>query len=143
MPPRQFWIFHFGCWVALGTAVLHLISLVVAPLPAPAGSDAEGLRAAAGFVVVFPDGTARALGDLLTGFNLVYVLLLATIGGVGLAAARGGRDRAGRLVDIARILAIACLALLVISLWYFFLIPTLLVAVMLVCFTLGAVRAPG
>lgn len=141
MPPRQLWIFLFGCWVALGTALLHLISLVVAPLPAPAGADADGLRAAAGFPIVFPDGTERSLGDLIGGFNLVYVLLLATIGGVGLAAARRDRDGAG-LVDIARIQALACLALLVISLLYFFLIPTLLVAVMLVCFTLGAVRAP-
>ncbi len=141
MPPRQLWIFLFGCWVALGTALLHLIGLVVAPLPAPAGSDADGLRAAAGFLIVFPDGTERALGDLLAGFNLVYVLLLATTGGVGLAAARRLRDRAG-LVDIARIQALSCLALLAISLLYFFLIPTLLVGVMLVCFTLGAVRAP-
>ncbi len=141
MPPRQLWIYLFGCWVALGTAVLHLIGMVVAPLPAPA-AGAEGFRAAAGSLIVFPDGTERALGDVLTGFNLAYVRLRATMGGVGLAAARRDGDRRRHLVDIARVQALVCLALLVTSLVYFFLIPTLLVAVMLVCFTLGAVRAP-
>ncbi len=143
MPPRQLWILTFGCWVAVGTALLHLVSLAVSPLPPAAGADAEGLRAAAGALIRFPDGTERALGDLLLGFNLVYALFLATMGGVGLAAIRRGRDRGVWLTDIARIQAFSCLALLVVSLMFFFLVPTLLVAVMLVCFTLGAVRAPA
>ena len=140
MPPRQLWIFKLGCWVACGTAALHLAGLV---LPTPTWGDAEGLRAAAAVRVVFPGGSERTLRDLLVGFSLVYALFAAAIGGLGLAAARRGRDDARLMVAVARVQAIVCLALLVISLTHFFLVPTLLVAVMLVCFTLAAVRAPG
>ena len=143
MPRRQLWLFKFGCWVACGVAVLQVAGLLVSPLPAPAGGDAEGLRAAAAFRVVFPDGTERPLGDLFVGFSLVYALFAATIGGVGLAADPLGRNDARLMAVIARVQALACLILLLISLTHFFLVPTLLVAVMLVCFTLAAVRAPA
>jgi hypothetical protein len=142
VPPRQLWLFQFGCWVSLATAGLHLAGLVVAPLPGASGPAGDALRAAATAVLVFPDGTERALGDVLVGFSLAYALFIAAVGGVGLAVSRRGRDRMALMADVSRVLALCCLALLLVSLTYFFLIPTLLIAVMLVCFTLAAVRAP-
>ncbi len=142
MPPRQVWLFKLGCWVAWGTAALHVVGLMVAPLPAAAGSGADALRAAAAAVVVFPDGTERTLRRVFVGFSLSHALLAATLGAVGLAAIRRGRSHAEWLAGIARVEALVSLALLVISLTHFFLVPTFLVAVMLICFTLASVQAP-
>lgn len=142
MPPRQLWLFKFGCWVACGTAALHLAASLLALTAAPGTSHVEGLEAAAGFRVVFPDGTERTLGDLLLGFGLAHALLLGAVGALGLTAARRGRDNGVLMADVARVQALVSLALLTISLTHFFLVPTLLVAVMLICFTLAAVRAP-
>ena len=143
MTPRQLWLFQLGCWVSLGTAALHLIGMVAAPLSGGTGAvDVAALAAASATAVRFPDGTERALGDLLVGFNLAYACFIAVIGLVGLAAGRRGRDRAALMADVARVLALASLALVVISLITFFLIPTMLLAVMLICFTLAAVRPP-
>ena len=136
MTPRQLWLYQFGCWVALGTAVLHVVGFLAAPL---LGS---GSAAAAAASVRFADGSERALGDLLVGLNLAYAGFLAFIGTAGLAVARRGRDRVELMADVARVLALASLSLLVISLVYFFLVPTLLMAVLLICFTLAAVRPP-
>ena len=143
MTPRQLWLFQFGCWFALGTAALHLIGMVVAPLSDGTGALGVGaLAIASAAPVKLPDGTERPLGDLLLGFNLAYACFIAVIGLAGLAAARRGRDRAALMADVSRVLALASLALVVISLMSFFLIPTMLLAVMLICFTLAAVRPP-
>jgi len=142
MPPRQLWLFKFGCWVACGTAALHLAASLVALTAAPGASHVDGLEKAAGVQIVFPDGTERTLGDLLLGFSLAHALFLGAIGALGLTVARRGRDNGVLMTGVARIQAIVCLALVTISLTHFFLVPTLLVAVMLICFTLAAVRAP-
>jgi hypothetical protein len=143
MSPRQLWLFKLGCWVAWAMAAGHVAAVVALPMAAPGVGNGEAVAAAAGVSLTFPDGTLRTLGDLLTGFSLAYALLAAAVGGIGLAAVRRGRGDAALMADIARALAIVCLALLLISLTHFFLVPTLIVAVMLVCFTLAAVRGPG
>jgi hypothetical protein len=143
MTPRQLWLFQFGCWASLLTAALHLAGMILAPLTGADGPDGVPLHEVAAALVRFPDGTERPLGDVLAGFNLAYAGFMATLGGVGLAAARRGRDRTALMADLARVLALASLALLVISLVYFFLVSTMLLAVTLVCFTLAAVRPPA
>ena len=122
--------------------MVHAAAVILLPVTAPGGGDVEALAAAVRVGVTFPDGTARTLGDLLAGFSLAYALLAAAVGGIGLAVARRGRNDPALMADIARAQALVCLALLAISLTHFFLVPTLIVAVMLVCFTLAAVRAP-
>jgi len=141
MIPRQLWLFKLGCWVACATAVVLLVGHIAGPLPPASGLDSQ-VRAAAASRLTFSDGAERSLPDLLNGFSLVYALLAATIGGVGLAVARRGGNDAALMAAVSRALALVCLGWLAISLAYFFLPPTLLIAVMLVCFALAAVRAP-
>jgi hypothetical protein len=117
MPPRQVWLFQFGCWAAITTAVVHV---VVAIVPITPTSD-EAL-------------------------NLTFAASFAAIGAIGLAVGKRGQADAQLMYGVARYCAIASATLLVLSLIYLFvvfIVPTLFIAAVTMCFAVAAVKAPG
>jgi hypothetical protein len=118
MPPRQVWIFQFGCWAAITTALVHLV--VAIGVPSMPTSD-------------------QAL-------NLVFAVGFAAIGTIGQVVAKRGQADALLMYGVAQSAAIASAALLALSLFYLFVVfvvPTLFIAAVTTCFAVAAVRAPG
>ena len=112
MPPRQVWLFQFGCWAALTTAIVH-IAIAVAT-----GTD---------------DGP----------LNLVFAVCFAAVGGMGLVVAKRAQADALLMYGVARAAAIAGATLLVLSLTYFPIYASMLIAAVTTCFAVSAVKAPG
>lgn len=142
MPLRQQALFRVGCWLAIATAVAHLAG-VIAGRPAPANpTERQLFELAAEYRFALP-GAERSLFDLLDGFSLAFAVLLATVGAIGLAVAKRGRGDAQLMVAVARGLALAGVALLVISVTHWFLVPSLFLAMMTTAFVFVSVRPPA
>jgi hypothetical protein len=112
------WIFQFGCWAAITTALVHLV--VAIGVPSMPTSD-------------------QAL-------NLVFAVGFAAIGTIGQVVAKRGQADALLMYGVAQSAAIASAALLALSLFYLFVVfvvPTLFIAAVTTCFAVAAVRAPG
>lgn len=140
MPPRQVWIFEFGCWAALLAAVVHLVGHL-AGLPQATDDTGAGLMSLAGtYKFAFPGGVERSLLDLLSGFSLSFAMLVAALGVVGLAVARRGYEDELLMTGVARPMAVAGIVLVIISLTNFFIVPALFLALMTVAFLLASVR---
>lgn len=142
MPPRQLWLFKFGCWATLGTALVFLVGHVVG-VPGAGDPGGSGMAdVAASYRYAFPGGSARTLMDLFRGFSLLFALGLVTIGGLGLALAKRCGHDVALMRTVARLCAVASLAMLLVSMMKFFIVPTLFIALMAVSFGVAAVRAP-
>jgi hypothetical protein len=78
--------------------------------------------------------------DFLSGFSLAYSVFLATLAGAGLMIAKRGDPM---LVQAAaRVFAAGSVALLVISLTHWFIIPTIFITFFTLCFVLASVPRP-
>ena len=139
---RQLRFFKFGCWAAAITAAVHLVGFVSGDLQ-PANETEEALLdTARNYQFPLPGGIQRSLLDITDGFSLAFSLFMATIAGLGFLIARRGADDVVLMTAATRTLAAFSLVLFVISLWYWFLIPTLFVAVTALGFVLAAVGRP-
>jgi len=136
---RQLRFFKFGCWAAAITAVVHLVGFVSGGLQAANETEQALLDTARNYQFPLPGGTRRSLMDITDGFSLSFALFLATIAGLGFLIARRGADDPVLMTSATRTLAAFSLVLFVISLWYWFLIPTLFIATVALGFVLAAV----
>ena len=136
---RQLRFFKIGCWSAAITAAVHLIGFVSGGLKPENETEEALLDTARNYQFPLPGGTQRSLLDLTDGFSLSFSLFLATIAGLGFLIARRGVDDPILMGAATRTLAAFSLVLFVISLSYWFIIPTLFVAAMALCFVLAAV----
>ncbi|HEY7474049.1 MAG TPA: hypothetical protein VH679_03495 [Vicinamibacterales bacterium] len=136
---RQLRLFKFGCWSAAITAAVHLLAFVSGGLQPENETEQALLDTARNYQFPLPGGTRRSLMDLMDGFSLSFALFLGTIAGVGFLIARRGVQDPIFMTAATRSLAAFSLVLFVISLWYWFLIPTLFVASMALGFVLAAV----
>jgi hypothetical protein len=143
MPPRQVWLFRFGCWAAIATAIVHLAGHISGPegVLDPTGRQLVDLMTTYRFQL--PGGTDRTMMEFMGGFSLVFSVFFATLGALGLTVAGRASDDAALVYATARIAAIASAATLAISLTSFFIVPTLLIAAVTTCFAVSAVKAPG
>jgi hypothetical protein len=143
MPFRQLTLFRIGCWVAVVAAVAHLVG-PLADGPASAGDDQRRLvDLAEATPFAMPLGGERTFVDLFEGAGLAVALLLAVLGIVGLVVEKRGRHDGALMIAVARAMALGSAALLVISLVYWFLIPSLLIATMTCAFAFASVRPPA
>ena len=141
MSRRQLAIFKLGCYIAFFTAALHMVGhSMMAP-----SNDAE--RALfdhmASVPLGLPGAPSHTIMDLYKGFSMVYSLMLALTGGLGLIVARRGVQDPTLMVAAARALAGGYLVMTVIGFSNFFIIPNVLMAAIALCFALASVRSPG
>jgi hypothetical protein len=137
MGQRQVRFFKLGCWAAAITAAVHLVGYVTGP-PPPANETEQMLTdMATSYQFSLPGGVRRTLMDIMDGFSLSFALFMATIGGIGFLVLKRGRDDAILMTALARALAGFSLVLLVISLTHWFIIPTLFIASVALCFVLA------
>jgi hypothetical protein len=142
VPFRQLLVFRLGCIAAVLTAVVHLAGHVAGPAAPANDVERDIARLATTYGYEFPGGTRRTLMDLVDGFSLTFSVLLSAVGGVGFIVQKRGRADAVLMTSVARVLAGACVVLLVVSLTHFFIVPTIFIALVAVCFAMASVRAP-
>ena len=142
MPARQLWLFKFGCWASLVSAAVHLAGHVIG-LQAPANAiERQLVQLASEYHMAMPGGSERSLMDFLNGFSLMFALMLATLGSVGLIVEKRGHGDPMLMLGVARAFTVATTAVLVVSVTHFFIVPTLFIAVLVVCFFCASVQAP-
>jgi hypothetical protein len=135
----QLRFFKFGCWAAAITSVVHLGGFVSGGLQPANETEQALLDTARNYQFPLPGGTRRSLMDITDGFSLSFALSIATIAGLGFLIARRGVGDPVLMTSATRTLAAFSLVLFVISLWYWFLIPTLFIATVALGFVLAAV----
>ena len=136
---RQLRFFKFGCWATAMTAVVHLVGFVSGGLQPANDTEQALLDTARNYQFPLPGGTRRSLMDITDGFSLSCALFFETIAGLGFLIARRGAGDPVLMTSATRTLAAFSLVLFVISLWYWFLIPTLFIATVALGFVLAAV----
>ena len=136
--------FRIGCYLAFFTAAVHMIGAVLAPQPPPVDdTHRQLLELATTYKLQLPGGPNRTLMELNDGFSLVYSLMFALTGGLGLIVSRRAANDHLLFTATARALAGGYLVLLAISLTYFFMIPTLCTAAVALCFVVSSIRSPS
>ena len=140
MQKRQLLLFRIGCWAALVTAAVHLFGHITAPQTATNEVEEQLLQLASSYQFELPGGGRRALMDFVNGFSLSVPVFLATLAGCGLMIAKRGDTLLIRAA--ARVFAAGSIALLVISLTHWFIIPTIFIAFFTLCFVLASVPQP-
>lgn len=143
MPPRQMWLFRFGCWAAIFTAMVHLAGSLAGGFTAENETERQLIDLATTYHFSMPGGASRSFMDLVQGFSLGFSLFFLTLGATGLVVSRRGGSNALLMYGVARVAAISAATMLVISLVFFFIIPTMFIAAVTTCFAVAAVKAPG
>jgi hypothetical protein len=143
MSPRQLWVFQFGCWAAIATAAVHVAGSLAGFGPPANDTERQLQSLMTGYRFVLPGGASRTFMDLFGGMNLAFAVLLVAIGAVGLMVHRRARHDTTLMLGISRVLALTCVALLVISLARFFIVPTMFMALLTTCFALSSVEPPS
>ena len=75
--------------------------------------------------------------------NLVFAVCFAAVGGMALVVTKRAQADALLMYGVARAAAIASATLLVLSLTYLSIYPSILIAAVTTCFAVSAVKAPG
>ena len=143
MPARQLLIFKIGCIAAILTALIHLAGHVSGAPPPANETEVKLMDLATNYKAALPGGAHRSLMDLQTGFSLSYSLFLAMIGGAGIVVRRRASGDPVLMLAVARVFAGGGAVLLAISLSYFFIIPTMCLAFVTVCFAIASVASPA
>jgi hypothetical protein len=133
---RQRLLFKTGCWVAIVTAIVHLIGYISGPQPPKNDVERVLLEQFTTYRFELPGGS-RTLADFMSGFSLMFTVFLATFGALNLLVVRRCSDDVPLMATITRLDAACAVAMVVVSLSYFFLFPTICLAAIGVCF-LGA-----
>jgi hypothetical protein len=142
MPRRQLIIFTIGCWVAILTAAVHVFGHVSGPTPPANDTERQLMDLATNYQMAVPGGSGRSLMDFMNGFSLSFAVFLALIGTLGLMIRKRGHGDGPFMRAVSRALAAGGLVLVVISMTYWFVVPSLFLALMTVCFLLAAVAPP-
>ena len=135
MSGRQVWLFKAGCWAALVTAAVHLIGHLSGPPPPANDTERELFRLYESYRFALPGGATRTLADFMRGFSLLFAVFFATLGGVSLLVVRRCARDGPLMAMLMRLVLASCVTALAISLTHFFVVPTLMIAVVAVCFT--------
>ena len=142
MPNRQRLVFTIGCYLAFLTAALHMVGHLSGPQAPTNETERQLLELATTYAFPMPAGQTRTMMNFTNGFSLVFSLMLALSGGLGLIVMRRSDDLT-LLLSTARALAGAYVVMLAISLTYFFIIPTICIAAIALCFSMASVRPPA
>jgi hypothetical protein len=125
--------------MAFVTAVVHMVGHIAGPQPPANDTERQLLDLATTYHYRLPGGASRSLMNFLDGFSLTFAVFVTALGAIGLAVARRGSDDPLLMMAVARAITVACLAVTLISLWYFFIVPALFVAVVTLCFAFASV----
>lgn len=140
MPRRQLLAFRIGCWAAFATAALHLVGHFQGPMPPETPDQETLLRLLTTVTFALPGASERTTMELMNGFSLSFSVLLGLTGAIGLIVLKRGTGDPTLFYAVARALAGGSAVLLVISLSYWFLIPSVCIAMMAISFAVSAVK---
>lgn len=133
--------FRVGAWTSIVTALAHLAGHVAGPQAPRNETEAKLTELMTGYGFTLPGAPHRTMMELFDGFSLTFTVFLALTGILALAIARSR----GAVPELFRFTAVAlagCYGILLgISVKYFFLAPTVCLAIAFLAFTVSL--APG
>lgn len=133
MSRRRRLFFKAGCWTALVTAAVHLLGHLSGPQPPANDTERQLVQLFETYRFALPGG-GRTLAEFMAGFSLTFSTALAMFGGTNLLVVRRCPDDQP-LMRMLTLLALAfSVTVLVISLTHFFIVPTLFLAIVALCF---------
>jgi len=134
--------FRIGAWACIVTSLIHLAGQL-AGAPGPKNPTEETLfKLLTTYQRDVGAGFRRTTSDFLNGLSLCFSVFVAWVGVLSILAARRHGDDARFMTTISRICAVFSAAALVISVVYFFLPPTVCLAVVFLGFA-GAALLPA
>ena len=134
--------FRIGAWACVVTSLIHLAGQFAGP-PGPKNPTEKTLfELLTTYQRDFGAGFRRTTSDFLNGFSLCFSLFLAWLGVLCLLAARRHGGDARFMTAMSRACAVFSAAVLTISVVYFFLPPTVCLAVVFLGFA-GAALSPA
>ena len=138
---RQRLFFKAGCWMAIVTAVMHMVAHLSGTQPPANDTERQLLALFEGYKFPLPGGTARSLDDFMRGFSLVFAVHFASLGGMNLLIVRRCAGDDALMTMLTRLVLACCVTTLAVSLTHFFLIPTIFIGAVTLCF--GAALVGG
>jgi hypothetical protein len=131
---RQRLWFKAGCWAAFVTAAVHLMGHLAGPQSPANETERQLIALFESYRFLLPGGSRRTLAEFMAGFSLMYSVFLAMLGGLNLLVVRRCADDAPLMAMLTR-LDVACgVTAIAVSLRHFFIVPTLFVVAVTVCF---------
>jgi len=140
MSKSQLTLFKMGCYFAFITAALHMFGHLSGPQLPTNDTERQLLDLMTNYKYAMPAGPGRSPMDFMNGFSLLFSLMTALTGGLGLIIARRAGDDVLLMLGTSRALAGAYVVSLAISLTYFFIVPTICLAAIATCFAIASVR---
>lgn len=127
--------FVAGCVVMVVMGLMHLAAELKGPIPAANDDQATLFRLLGQCRFELP-GATRTMQQLMEGFGMFFTCASIAMAAIGLAALP--LVRSGKRLQV--VYAASCAVFLVISLVYWFLIPTSILAVTTTLFVVSALR---
>ena len=143
MSRRQLAIFKVGCYLAVATALVHMLGAHILASPPETDEHRRLFEMMESTALGLPGAPGHTMMDIQKGFSLTYALMLALTGGLGLIVARRGVQDPTLMLAVARALAGGYLVMTVLGFTNFFIVPTMFMAAVFVCFALASVRSPA
>jgi hypothetical protein len=122
-----------ACVILALTAIAHT-GAILSGSPPPENADQAALQKLLETVQLKLPGANRTTHDLLVGFNWFFTLFFAAMCVSSIVMRRARRDDAALIRTVAGVNAFLLAPGLVVSLLYFFLIPTAMIAAAMICF---------
>jgi hypothetical protein len=138
---RQRGFFKAACWIAIATAIVHLVGYLAGPQPPKNDIERALIEQFETYRFDVPGG-GRTLKEFMSGFSLTFTVFLAMLGGLNLLVVRRCSDDEALMTMLTRLNAACATTMVVVSLSYFFIIPTLFLAAIAACFV-GALLGPS
>jgi len=130
-------IFRVGCYLAFVTAGLHFIGSTQG-LQGANDSERQMLDLMQRLPLGLPGAPSHTMMDLFQGFSLLFTVLLGLTGGLGLMMARRAVSDPTLMRAVARTFAGTYLVMVIIGITNFFIVPTICMALVFVCFAVPA-----
>jgi hypothetical protein len=140
---RQRLCFKAGCWAALVTAAVHMLAHLSGPPPPANDTERQLVALYEGYRFSLPDGSLRSLADVMRGFSLIFSVFMAMLGGMNLLVVRRCASDGPFMALLTRLVFACCVTTLAVSLTHFFLVPTLFIAAVTICFAAALVKGSG
>jgi hypothetical protein len=134
--PRQRFFYRTGCWAAIVTAVIHLVGHLSGPQPPANETERALIEQVMTYRFAVPGGQ-RTLWEFMTGFSLSFSACLAMFGGLNLAIVRRSSGDTVLMRTLTVLNALFAVVMVVVSVRYFFIAPTVCLAVVALGFALA------
>jgi hypothetical protein len=115
-----------------------MIGHISGPQPPANDTERQLLALFEGYRFAVPGGS-RTLAEFMSGFSLMFAVFMAMLGGLNLLVVRRCSEDGPLMTTLTRMNVACGVTIVVISLTHFFIVPTLFVAAVTLCFAIALI----